>query len=155
MPRILTALQAAVIVAMPALAGGQPPERWIPTWFAATTARVDPSAAQASAPPPATRGQSLLHFNNQTLRQIVHVTLGGSRLRVVVSNTFGTTGLRIGAASVALRDRESAIVAASARPLTFGGAAQTTVPAGAVLLSDPVDQIGRASWRGRVERAEW
>jgi lysophospholipase L1-like esterase len=39
---------------------------------------------------------------------------------------------------VALRDRDAAIVRASVRPVTFGGARQVTVPAGAVLVSDPV-----------------
>jgi lysophospholipase L1-like esterase len=111
-------------------------ERWVGTWFAPSTARVDAPAVTGAAP--ATSGQSLLHVNHQTLRQIVHISRGGSRLRVVVANTFGTTGLPIGAASVALRDRESSIVPASLRHLTFGAAAQVTVPAGAVLVSDPV-----------------
>ena len=31
--------------------------------------------------------QSPLHVNNQTIRQIVHITVGGARLRVVLSNT--------------------------------------------------------------------
>jgi lysophospholipase L1-like esterase len=86
-------------------------------------------------------GQSPLHFNNQTLRQIAHITLGGSRFRVVLSNTFGTVPLTIGAAQVALRDRDAAIVPQSSRVLTFGGAARTTVPAAAILVSDPVDLV--------------
>ncbi len=89
-------------------------------------------------------GQSSLHFHNQTIRQIVRVTLGGSRFRVVLSNTFGTAPLRIGAAQVALRDKDASIVPQSNRVLTFNGQAQTTVPAGAVLLSDPVDFAAKA-----------
>lgn len=85
--------------------------------------------------------QSPLHFNNQTLRQIVRVTVGGSRLRIVLSNTFGTVPLAIGAAHVALRDRDAAIVPRSNRVLTFGGEAATTVAAGAILVSDPVDLV--------------
>jgi lysophospholipase L1-like esterase len=88
-------------------------------------------------------GQSPLHFNNQTLRQIVHLTIGGSRLRVVLSNTFGTASLTIGAAQVALRDQDAAILPRSNRILTFGGEARTTIPAGAVLVSDPVDLVVR------------
>ncbi len=75
---------------------GQDAQHWLGTWFASSTMRVDQPAAQAqSAPsisneqaseiPPAVMavapsqklvlaGQSPLHFNNQTLRQIVHVT---------------------------------------------------------------------------------
>jgi lysophospholipase L1-like esterase len=79
-----------------------------------------------------------LHFNNQTLRQIVRTSLGGNRARVVLSNTFGTAPLTIGAAHIALRDRESAIVSASARALTFSGRPTITIPSGAMVYSDPV-----------------
>jgi lysophospholipase L1-like esterase len=139
----VTALAAALLVAVAvqpsAGARQRPSEHWVGTWFAASTARLDPPSPPAAGAPAGTSGQSLLHFSNQTLRQIVHITLGGARLRVVIANTFGATELRIGAASVALRDHESAIVPQSTRPLTFGGAAQKTIPAGAMATSDPVD----------------
>ena len=80
-----------------------------------------------------------MHFNNQTLRQIVHTSIGGRRVRVVLSNTFGTSPLTIGAAHVAVRDKGSAIVPASDRALTFSGRPTMTIPAGAVVFSDPVD----------------
>jgi lysophospholipase L1-like esterase len=80
-----------------------------------------------------------MHFNNQTLRQIVHTGVGGRRLRVVLSNAFGTSPLTVGAAHVALRDKDSAIVPASGRALTFSGRPTMTIPAGGVLFSDPVD----------------
>ena len=135
-------------------------ERWIPTWAAPDVARVDQpaqtlsTAAQAfpwvNDVPDAVReaapgqqldvgGGSRLHFNDQTIRQIAHVSTGGGRVRVVLSNTFGTAPLRIGAAQVALRDKGSSIVAGSNRALTFGGLAQPAVPPGALLVSDPVD----------------
>ena len=119
---------------------GQDAEHWVGTWFAASTGRVDTPAT----PAPTTDGlpvggQSPLHFSNQTLRQIAHITAGGSRFRVVLSNTFGTTPLTIGAAQIALRDKDAAIVPQSNRVMTFGGVAQTKVPAGATLVSDPVD----------------
>jgi lysophospholipase L1-like esterase len=125
----------ALVLGCAVMLGGQPPsERWIGSWYAAPTARVDTTAASNG-----TSGQSLLHFRNQTVRQVAHLTLGGSRLRVVVANTFGTKALRIGAAAVALRDRDAAIVPASSRRLTFAGSAELTVPAGASAASDPVD----------------
>ena len=127
--RLRVALGIALALAAPLT--GRPhaaEEAWIGSWYAAPTARVDPPS-----------GQSLLHFKNQTLRQVVHLTLGGSRLRITIANTFGTAGLKIAAASVALREREAAIVPQSAHALTFGGAAGVTVPAGAVTTSDPVD----------------
>jgi lysophospholipase L1-like esterase len=140
-------------------------QHWLGTWFAASAARVDqPSGdartitaganGQALVIPPAVLavapnqelavgGQSPLHFDNQTLRQIVHITVGGSRFRVVFSNTFGIVPLTIGAAQVALRDRDAAIVPHSNRVLTFGGLARTMVPAGAIVVSDPVDLVAR------------
>src|SRR5204863_2795552 len=73
------------------------------------------------------------------LRQIVHVSLGGGRVRVVLSNAFGTAPLPFGAVAVALRQKDSAIVPGSSRPLTFSGTGATTIAAGAIAVSDPVD----------------
>ena len=88
------------------------------------------------APPP--QPAPFMHFDNQTLRQIVHSSIGGSQVRIVLSNVFGTAPLTIGAAYVALREKDSGIVSGSGHPLTFSGRATTTMPAGAILLSDPV-----------------
>ena len=70
---------------------------------------------------------------------IVHTSIGGRRARVQLSNAFGTAPLKIGAAHIALRDKESAIVAASDHALTFSGQPSFTIPPGAEILSDPVD----------------
>jgi hypothetical protein len=78
-------------------------------------------------------------LRDRTVRQIARVSLGGSRVRVEISNEYGTQPLVIGAAHVALAGEASAIVAGSDRPLTFGGEASVTVPPGAPILSDPVD----------------
>jgi lysophospholipase L1-like esterase len=153
---------AVVAVDRPALGQTASAEQhWVGTWFAASTARADqPALPVPTAPPAAGRptltipsavlavapgqelpvgGHSPLHFNNQTLRQIAHISLGGSHFRVIFSNVFGTAPLTIGAAQVALRDKDAAIVPGSNRVLTFGGVARATVPAGATLVSDPVD----------------
>jgi lysophospholipase L1-like esterase len=136
--------------------------RWVGTWNAASTARVDlptpstPAVAAHDEPlPPAVAavapnqqlavgGQSPLHFDNQTLRQIVHLTLGGSRFRVVLTNTFGTAPLTVGAARVALRDHDASIKSGSGRALTFGDRSEVAIPAGAILVSDPVDLVAPA-----------
>ena len=70
---------------------------------------------------------------------IVRTSIGGHRVRVQLSNAFGTTALRVGAAHVALRDKDSAIVPGSDRPLTFSGGPSFNIPPGAEVLSDPVD----------------
>jgi lysophospholipase L1-like esterase len=79
-----------------------------------------------------------MHFSNQTLRQIVHTSIGGSRVRIVLSNRYGTAPLAIGAAHVALRDKDAAIQPASGRALTFSGRSTFTIPPGALAYSDPV-----------------
>ena len=134
-------------------------ERWVGTWataevgrpqnplppvpalapFMANT-RCGPPAPPPIAPPP---GQTFApapfaHFTNQTLRQIVHTTIGGSRARVVLSNAYGTAPVTIGAAHIALRDKEH-MIASGGRALTFTGRPSVTIPINAVIYSDPVD----------------
>jgi len=70
---------------------------------------------------------------------VVRTSIGGRRVRVQLSNAFGTTPLKVGAAHIALHDKESAIVAGSDHPITFSGNASFTIPAGAEIVSDPVD----------------
>ena len=108
-------------------------EHWVGTWATAVVPRPQPAPGAAPG-----RGGAVLNFKNQTLRQVVHVSLGGGRVRVVLSNAFGTSPLAVGAAAVALRQKESSIAAGSSRPLTFSGSASTTIAAGAVAVSDPV-----------------
>ena len=93
---------------------------------------ASPPPGQTFAPPP------YVHFTNQTLRQIVHTSLGGSKARVVLSNAYGTAAVTIGGAHIALRDKEGAIQA-SGHPLTFSGKPTITIPAHAVMFSDPVN----------------
>jgi len=123
--------------AVDAQGGGQ---HWVGTWATAVVARVAPPPGQ----PPPGRGRGRgggppLDVNNQTLRQIVRTSIGGDRIRVIFSNAFGTAPLPVGAAHVALRDENAAIVTGSDRALTFGGSPTTTIAAGAVVFSDPVD----------------
>jgi len=115
------------------VAQGDRGQHWVGTWATAVLPRPQPAPGAAPG-----RGGAALNFNNQTLRQVVHVSLGGSRVRVVLSNAFGTSPLPVGAAAVALRQKESAIAAGSNRPLTFNGSPATTIAAGAVAVSDPV-----------------
>ena len=78
-------------------------------------------------------------LDGQTVRQRIHLSAGGHRLRVHFSNAFGATPLVIGAASVALPNREASVKPRSVHRLTFGGAGSITIPPGAPALSDPVD----------------
>jgi len=135
--------------------GGGSGEHWVGTWTTSDVGRPQnplpppppgPIAAPVPgqppipiAPPPPAVPLPFMHFNNQTLRQIVHTSIGGNRARIALSNTFGTTPLTIAAADIALRDKEAAIVPQSARVLNFSGRPTITIPAGAMVYSDPVD----------------
>src|ERR1700730_11583240 len=70
---------------------------WVATW-----------GASPVAPLPATTTNT--GFTNQTVRLIVHTSLGGNEVRVRLSNAFGTDSLVIGAAHIALRSQGPEIV---------------------------------------------
>jgi lysophospholipase L1-like esterase len=70
---------------------------------------------------------------------IAHTSIGGRRVRIELSNTFGSMPLKIGSAHIALRDAESAIVPASDRAVLFNGHATAWIPPGATEISDPVN----------------
>ena len=119
--------------------GGPPPAAPAPAPSGAPAPAAAPRPLRPRLPaaargfvPPAT-------VTNQTLRQVVHTSIGGSRVRVVLSNAFGTAPIAIGGANVALRDKDASIVAASSKRLTFSGAPTASILAGATLVSDPVD----------------
>lgn len=78
-------------------------------------------------------------FRDATLRQIVHLSLGGESLRVHISNTFGTTPLHLASVHIArpVSTSSARIDAASDKALSFHGASDVTIPAGAEYLSDP------------------
>ena len=70
---------------------------------------------------------------------VVHTSLGGRRVRIQLSNAAAATPLVIGSAHIAVRAKDSAIVAGTDRTLTFSGQPGCTIRPGVLLLSDPVD----------------
>jgi lysophospholipase L1-like esterase len=95
---------------------------WVGTW--------------AAAPAPA---EGVVGFTNHTLRMNPRVSIGGDRVRVRISNAYGTRPLTIGGARIALRDKGPATIHGSDRKLTFGRNDGTVIAAGAVSFSDPVE----------------
>ena len=126
------ALLAVWLFAAPAVAGAQE-ARWVGTWATGPVSLPAPpadAAAQGNAPP---------RIADRTVRQVVHTSIGGSQVRVLFSNQYGTEPLEIGGAHVALRAAGAAIAAESGRRLTFDGEPTATVERGATLLSDAAD----------------
>jgi len=103
---------------------------WVGSWAAAVTG-------------PEPTGSARNGFNNQTLRMIVHGSVGGDRVRVRLTNVFGEATVTIGHATVAKPNTSTPelndIDAATLRDLTFDGRLSSTMLKGQELLSDPVD----------------
>lgn len=135
--RMLAFAILAALATHIALAQGQN-EHWVATWT--TALRAAPSLVSAAVGQPFTAAQQAqLGFNNQTIRMIAPVSIGGRRVRLQFSNAYGTAALKLGAVHVALRAKDSGIVPGSDRTLTFSGQPGFTIPPGASALSDPVD----------------
>jgi lysophospholipase L1-like esterase len=81
-------------------------------------------------------------LRDSTLRQIVHLSIGGEALRVHLSNVFGTAPLHFTSVHIARPASASSaspqIVASTDRALTFSGRPSVTIPPGAEYVSDPV-----------------
>ena len=122
-------LSAAYLIALAVISMPGEAAEWTATWGAAP---LPPSPAMGPFPATPT-------FSSQTIRQIVRITAGGSRIRVRFTNEYGSKPLVIGAARVALADAKGAIQPGSDRPLSFAGKPTALIPAGSPFLSDPVD----------------
>jgi lysophospholipase L1-like esterase len=120
------ALAVALLSGMPAAhaATNDGSAHWVGTWATSPMAAKNESGTLGDA----TEGA--------TLREIVHVSIGGSSVRVVLSNEFGLEPLNIGAVAIAMPGMNGAANAST--PVTFGGHAAVTIPAGALMVSDPV-----------------
>jgi lysophospholipase L1-like esterase len=99
---------------------------WVRTWGASPHAPLEAF-------------ETLPSFADTTLRQVVRISGGGHQVRIRFTNEYGTAPLTIGAAQVALAAPGGGVQPGSDRVLTFAGRPTVTVPAGAPILSDPVD----------------
>ncbi len=84
------------------------------------------------------RGDAGVHLSGTTLRQIVHLSVGGDDLRITISNLFGNQPLQIEDVHVALWRQGASIVSATDHALSFGGHSSIIVPPGKAVHSDPV-----------------
>jgi lysophospholipase L1-like esterase len=137
--RALLGMGGAAVVSAAAAHRSGPPSvrRWVHTWVSM------PQLTEPGNMPPAPFTRDGVVLADATLRQTVHTSIAGSRVRVRFSNAFGGAVLPITAVSVALpvdgRAGVSAIRPGSSRPVTFSGRPSAVVPVGAQVVSDPVD----------------
>jgi len=132
---VATFAAVALLVAVPSLVAQNAADHWVGTWSTSEVGRPQTPQPPAPALPPFMPNQCpvvapavppvapapgqvfapqpFIQFTNQTLRQIVHTSIGGSKARVVLSNAYGTAPVTIGGAHLALRDKQGAIQAAS------------------------------------------
>src|SRR5215813_8626481 len=106
LPRHLALVLLVTLVGAGAARADRHDKRWVGTWSAAMESPFGPTAT----------------FENVTLRQIVHVSIGGNLVRVRLSNAQGTVPLGIGAASIGVRSAGAAVRPRSVHALTFSGA---------------------------------
>ena len=120
---------ALLLLSITTFAQAPPPSIWVSSWG---TSQQIPEPHNALPPEDLT---------DATLRQIVHLSIGGLAIRVHLSNAFGTEALHITSLHIArpLSTSSSAIDPASDRRLTFAGNAYADIPPGAELLSDPIN----------------
>jgi lysophospholipase L1-like esterase len=99
---------------------------WVGSWA------TGPQLTEESNLPPTSLG-------NNTLRQIVYVTLGGAQIRVQLSNEFSSQPVTMNKVHVALATTGNGIDVATDRELTFSGQPSVTIPGNQAVYSDPLD----------------
>lgn len=123
------ALLASMALVSSAVLADRSAEEWVTTWAASPQSALEGLFEPAPDP---------MIFDEQTVRMVARVSLGGETIRVRLDNRFGSVPLNVGEAGVALHSGGGTIVPGSARTLTFGGRKSIVVPIGAPALSDPV-----------------
>ena len=100
---------------------------WVATWT---------TSPQIVGPDP---DEPLLKIEDQTVRERLRVSQGGARIRIRLSNEYGSKPLLVGSATVAAPDDAASVKPGSIRAITFAGGNSVIIPAGAPVLSDPID----------------
>jgi lysophospholipase L1-like esterase len=126
---VVFALLAGRAAAQAATGPSAPAQVWVVSWGASQQI----PEPQNALPPDDLR--------DATVRQIFHLSVGGSALRVHLSNAFGTEALRFTSVHISrpLSPSSSAIDISTDRPLTFASKSDVSIPPGAEFISDPVE----------------
>lgn len=106
-------------------------DNWVTSWFASPQPIWDADFVLPTNIPGDLHGQ--------TVREIIQISTGGRRVRVVLSNRYGKAALAIGEVHLALSQAGPRIAGKTNRIVTFNGKRSVTVPPGAPIVSDPLD----------------
>lgn len=139
---------AALVVSAPTMAQERDSaHRWVSIWATAQSLSAPPDL---KVPPPPAEVQAKFKsmpprivpfpdgFEDQTIRMIVRPSMAASTIRLQFSNSRDTPGVTINSVHAALRTHGAAIDPASDAVVTFGGKESISVPAGAIIVSDPI-----------------
>jgi len=102
------------------------PPIWVGTWSTA------PQQMRSNDMPPSPG------LTNNSLRQVVRVSIGGSTLRVKFSNEFSTSAVIMKSVQIAVSGGGSNINASTSKELKFNSTPQVTMDAGNTVTSDPI-----------------
>ncbi len=119
------ALSLACALLLPAGGAAANAAAWVGTWGAS------PQQATSLTMP-------VTSLSDQTVRNIVYTSIGGNRLRIRVSNSFGRRTVVIGAASVGVEFLGAQLEPGTVHRITFSGHRSVMLPPGAEAISDPV-----------------
>src|SRR5277367_617407 len=120
-PRGLFSVVVLVGLLSAMAAGNDIAQHWVTTWITAPAASDHPTT-----------------FSNQTIREVVHTTIGGNAVRLRLANTFGTRAVQLDAVFIGLQKDGAALLPRSNHAVTFGGSHSIAIPEGAEVLSDPI-----------------
>jgi hypothetical protein len=105
---------------------GDTTKKWVGTWATA------PQLVETSNMPPSPG------LTNNSLRQIVRVSIGGDTLRLRFSNEFSTDPVTMKSVQIAVSTGGSTINVSTNKELKFNDSSEITLNAGTVVTSDPI-----------------
>ena len=111
-------------LALLAAIGLQAQTKWTATWATA----IEAPLAESDMPKTS--------MTNSTLRQVIHVSIGGDKLRMQLSNEKSHQPVEIKSVYIADTDGGKAIDAKTAKYLTFGGSRSVTIEPGKAVYTD-------------------
>ena len=155
---VLAATIAAVTASHPAAAARNGYD-WVTSW-----------SASPQDPMPGTPGMA--GFRDQTVRDLIYPSVGGSMIRLELTNAFGPSPLDIGRVTVGVAALGGGVVPGDIHPVSFGGSVSIRIPPGEEVVSDPVSvqvsalqelavsiylpgQTGRATFHSEAQQVNW